>query len=417
MIRFRVRIPGPPGGRRSRRVATLAAMAVILCNGPGAPEASADAGAAERGVRDRGAQDRRTTLPAPDSVFRGRVVEAGSDRPVFSATVLLMDASGSRRAGGFTSSDGTFRLSVPGQPGDEVRVERLGYVTLVHALDGNVASVRQVVELRMERRPVEFSAIEVTAEARCDMAPSDAGRTYALWEATRIALQAAELTESEALARYRTRVWQHRENDDGTQVQGRTTSVQVTVGHPFGTLSPSVLAEQGYVRETDGGHRLVHGPDAGVLLSDAFASSHCFRVVESTGAEGEESDETWVGLAFEPAPDPASIVRIGGTLWLDSASGELRVVDFRFMWFEPRRRVWATWGADSGGTIRYRALDDGRWVVEAWSLRALSALATSGHWFDVAGDRRALPGALSAGLWYDVAGGRLLEVLDGEPPQ
>jgi hypothetical protein len=54
--------------------------------------------------------------PAPDSVFLGRVVEAGSGRPVPAATVLLLDADGNRRAGAFTAGDGTFRLSAAPAP-------------------------------------------------------------------------------------------------------------------------------------------------------------------------------------------------------------------------------------------------------------------------------------------------------------
>lgn len=358
-------------------------------------------------------------LPAADSVLQVRLVEVGSGRPVSAATVLLLDAAGNRRAGGFTTAEGIHRFSVRANPGDELRVERLGYTPLTRALPGDGASVPQMVELRMEPRPVEFSAIEARGEARCVMDPADAGRTYALWEATRIALQAAELTESEALARYRTRVWQNRQNRDVTQIEGHTASVQVTEGRPFQTLPPEVLAREGYVQETARGERIVQGPDARVLLSDAFASSHCFRVVEGMGEEEEEeaAGEIWVGLAFEPSPEAADIVRIGGTLWLDEASGELRLLRFQFMWYEPRRRAWTPWGADSGGTIRYRALEDGRWVVEAWSLRALSGMGTSGLFYDLGGGRRGLSGASASGFWYDAAGGRLLEVLDQGSPR
>ncbi len=359
-------------------------------------------------------------LPSADSVLQVRLLEEGSGRPVSAATILLLDAAGNRRAGGFTAGDGIYRFRVRGNPGDELRVERLGYTPLTHALlTGDGGSVIQVVELRMETRPVAFPAIEARGEAQCVMDPADAGRTHALWDATRIALQAAELTETESLARYRTRVWQNRQNRDVTRIEGHTASVQITEGRPFQTLPPEVLAREGYVQETEQGERIVQGPDARVLLSDAFASSHCFRVVEGMGEEEEEeaAGETWVGLAFEPAPEPSDIVRIGGTLWLDEASGELRLLRFHFLWYEPRRRAWAPWGADSGGTIRYRVLEDGRWVVEAWSLRALSGMGTSGLFYDLGGNRRTLPDSSVSGFWYDAAGGRLLEVLDERSPR
>jgi hypothetical protein len=252
-----------------------------------------------------------------------------------------------------------------------------------------------VFEVRLEPRPFESSTIEVTAESQCAMDPSEAGRTCELWEATRIALQAAERSESESLVRRRTRTWQYRENQDATAVEGRTVSDQVTVGRPFETLTPAELAEHGHMHETDAGERIVNGPDPRVLLSDEFAGSHCFRIKGPIDAHDVTEATRWIGLAFEPAPDPAGIVRIGGTLWLDHASGELRSLEFQYLFCQPRARAWVPWGADSGGTIRFRALDDGRWVVDSWSLRALSGIGRSG-------------------VWYDVAGGRLLEVLDGD---
>jgi hypothetical protein len=252
-----------------------------------------------------------------------------------------------------------------------------------------------VFEVRLEPRPFESSTIEVTAESQCAMDPSEAGRTCELWEATRIALQAAERSESESLVRRRTRTWQYRENQDATAVEGRTVSDQVTVGRPFETLTPAELAEHGHMHETDAGERIVNGPDPRVLLSDEFAGSHCFRIKGPIDAHDVTEATRWIGLAFEPAPDPAGIVRIGGTLWLDQASGELRSLEFQYLFCQPRARAWVPWGADSGGTIRFRALDDGRWVVDSWSLRALSGIGRSG-------------------VWYDVAGGRLLEVLDGD---
>jgi hypothetical protein len=381
------------------RTGTLLAAAALLSALPGAVDAGLVPSGAAAGGTDGSpfpihAAAVIAAAPAPDSVLLGRVVEAGSNRPIPAATVLLLDAEGNRRAGGFTRADGTFSLSVVPAQGNVLRVERLGYLTLDQPVGMDTPRAPGVVELRMEPRPFEFTSFEVTAESRCAMDPSVAGQTYDLWEATRVALQAAELTESEALARHRTRTWQYRENQDATAVEGRTWSDQVTVGRPFETLPPAALARQGYVQETDGVERIVHGPDARVLLSDDFAGSHCFRVEAPAPAPDDTLDETWIGLAFEPSPEPASVVRIGGTLWLDQASGELRRLEFRYLWYQPRAGAWVPWGADSGGTIQFRALDDGRWVVDAWSLRVLSGVGR-------------------AGVWYDVAGGRLLQVLEG----
>jgi hypothetical protein len=60
---------------------------------------------------------------------------------------------------------------------------------------------------------------------------------------------------------------------------------------------------------------LMFGPDADVLLDDAFASGYCFRV-----AAPSRSRPTQIGLAFAPPDRRPGRVDIDGTLWLEAIS-------------------------------------------------------------------------------------------------
>jgi hypothetical protein len=340
-----------------------------------------------------------------DPVVWGRVVEAGSGRPVASATVYVQGPDGERRAGTFTNADGTFRLD-RGLGADAVlHVERLGYEPLSRPLPAPDTLPPGGLELALVPRPIALSAVEVTGRSLCAISPDDAGQIHDLWEVGRIALRAADLSASEAMVLHRTRTWQQLESQDGTRVEDRRASEQTGAGPPFETLPPPVLARQGYVEVDAEGARIVRGPDAQVLLSDEFARDHCFQVVRAPPASTEEGGSPHsgeLGLAFTPAPEDHMAmderVRIGGTLWIDGTSGELLRVDFQFLRFHPERLMWVPWAGDSGGTVHYRALADGRWVVEAWTIRLLRGLALSD-------------------VWYEVAGGELLEVLgDGVIP-
>ena len=61
-----------------------------------------------------------------------------------------------------------------------------------------------------------------------------------------------------------------------------------------GVLLAEDLLESGFIRRVDDGGFDYFGPDASVLLSDAFLDTHCFRLVAR-----EDLPEA-VGLAFDP---------------------------------------------------------------------------------------------------------------------
>jgi hypothetical protein len=99
-------------------------------------------------------------------------------------------------------------------------------------------------------------------------------------------------------------------------------------------------------------------PDLDVLLSAYFTEDHCFRI-----AHGVSSDSSLVGLDFQPAARPRH-VEISGTLWLDTASKELRSLRFAYVNLP---------GLDddtlAGGHVDFTRLATGGWILPSWDIR------------------------------------------------
>lgn len=330
------------------------------------------------------------------STFQGVVLDASSREPIASATVRLLDSAGERRAGAFTDQEGHFSLSVLPRVGDVLHVERLGFAPSVHPFEADVEAGAVRLEVRLESRPLTLSAIEVRG-SRCESVPGDDGQTHELWEAARTGLRAAELSETEGLVLYRARNWEREESGARDVLEVVSDEESFVSGQPFRTLTAQALAREGYVVDTGEGERIAYGPGAKVLLSEEFIATHCFRVYPPESNDIQAAEEGWVGLAFEPAPEPTDAVRLDGVLWLDPATGELRSIEFEYRQWIPRREAWAPWLHNSGGQIDYRVLKDGRWVIDQWFIRVLTRLGANG------------------GV-YAVAGGNLLEVMPADGP-
>jgi hypothetical protein len=114
------------------------------------------------------------------------------------------------------------------------------------------------------------------------------------------------------------------------------------------------------VRE-DGDSLSFYGPDARALLSDEFLDTHCLYV------DWDRSEGQMVALAFQPVRRRRA-VDIRGTLLLDRRTGELREVDYQYtaQGMDEER-------SPAGGTVEFRKLASGAWVVSHWRIRTTRA--------------------------------------------
>jgi hypothetical protein len=106
-----------------------------------------------------------------------------------------------------------------------------------------------------------------------------------------------------------------------------------------------------------------------MFFSPAFANDHCFRVTRDAKRAG------LIGLAFEPTPDRKRTPEIGGTLWVDQTSSQLRRLEFQFV------NVPSEQGEMAGGDLEFVRMRDGTWAISQWNIRmpAFTSVVLPGH--------------------------------------
>jgi len=298
---------------------------------------------------------------AAAQVVRGVVVEAGSGRGLPGVVVVLLDSAGKRLAGVLVGDDGKYaiRAMTPGRYA--VRAERIGY--RADAPTPVTLGAGQTVDLRLETQPIPvvLGVVRVTGKSACVASAADGSEVSAVWDETRKALFATDLTQRQELFSARvSRFERTLDARSGKVTHYQTNEANAVTRNPFVSENAAALSAKGYVRPS-GADVIYYAPDAAVLLSDEFLADHCFRL-----REGEGKRAGLIGLAFEPVkgrdkPD------IGGTLWIDQKSAELRDLDFVYRQLNDLPRT--SKSDDFGGHIEFRRMPTGAWIVERWMIR------------------------------------------------
>lgn len=299
--------------------------------------------------------------PGSAQTITGVVREASTGRPVVGALVRLLDTMGAPRGTAFlTASDGRYglRADAPGQY--YLTVERIGYATarLGPVEVGDEGSV--VRDLTLLERALELEGLTVEAEERdCDLSDGDGSVVQATWSQVQTALAAATWTKRQGLLDFRLRSWERRRKPGGLAVLDEVPRTsRSAAGNSVRSLPAEELAAGGYVRAAADGTIEYYAPDAEAILSDSFLARHCFTL-RKDAASGE-----LVGLAFEPLPDQDT-TDISGVIWVHQGSSRLDRVEFRYTGLK------LDVGTEyAGGVVRYVELQDGRWIVSDWHIRA-----------------------------------------------
>jgi hypothetical protein len=290
-------------------------------------------------------------------VVTGVLAEADG-RPVEQVLVALVDSAGHQRAAALTDGAGAFTIRAPAAGRYSLRAERIGYATVNSAAfvlrDGETRTQR----LTASGRAVMLQALRVTAAGRrCSGRAAGSAETATLWEEARKALNATAYAERAGIVRYDVLRWT-RDTDarSGRVLHDERRTITSTAERPFVSAPAEELSRRGYVRRVEGDSTTYWGPDAEVMLSDAFLNDHCFRV--ATGP-----DAALVGLAFEPVRG-RPVADLAGTLWLDRRTAELRRVDYRYVGGPPESRE-----PRVGGSVEYARAPGGAWIVRRWAIR------------------------------------------------
>lgn len=300
-------------------------------------------------------------------VVHGTVSSAVGAGRVPGAVVLLLDSSLTPQARALTSDSGTFSIGTGARGRFHIKVMRIGF----HPTESRVFDLGRdtTVDLALTDIPVVLPAVRTRDRNDCRLHPdtSAAGAlTFALWDQARTALMAASITLEQQDYRFakllHLRVYdvkQHAVRD----IALRETETRGTA--PWTSLPAERLRDHGYITADDSGTTFF-GPDVDVLLSPYFTEEHCFRLTSRPPPAAG-----FIGLDFEPAGRPRH-VEIRGTLWLDSASTELRSLSFSFV-----NLPFSAPDTVLGGHIEFVRLTQGAWIIPSWSIRTPTAVRSA----------------------------------------
>jgi hypothetical protein len=301
-------------------------------------------------------------VPAPvqGQVVTGHVVDALDGTPLRGAFVRLIDAAGRQRVATVTDSAGAFALRPPATGHYRVAADQIGFGTAISDLLLLEPDATQQISLPMEARA--FALAPVTAEARslCGARPDRGGDTQRLWDEARKALDVAAWADASAALLFELTTYRRSLDREGRPVGPLPDDTAVGIAQrPFETRPADDLVNKGFIQPVGDGSFMFYAPDAQVLLSDAFLSTHCFRVERAR----IERHRGMVGLAFEPL-GRRTVSDIEGVLWLDAATGVLRTLEYIY-----HRVPWGQPNGSAHGRVDFRRLADGAWIIERWSIR------------------------------------------------
>lgn len=298
--------------------------------------------------------------PSEAQALRLRVATDSASAPTRSAVVEVLDNSGAVTVRGVLSSSTwrVFTLPVEGQY--RVRLRRVGFEPLVAPAPFVRGRDTVDVALTLPTRRVTLSTITVRGRPACARDALRDQSVTALWTEIGTALTTTVLDRSDSARTLEARAFRRRLDSRFSVQDERVGLPRLSAGaRPYYALTAEEL-EGGYVRQK-GTETTYYAPDEAVLLSDRFTAEHCFEVTR-----GEGPTEGLLGLRFTP-PAQRDVNDIAGTLWVDSASTELRFLDF---WYVSDAYPSAAPGEGrAGGQVLFGRAPDGAWIVSAWRLR------------------------------------------------
>jgi hypothetical protein len=248
-----------------------------------------------------------------------------------------------------------------------LRVVRMGFRPLELALEDHAFPL----ELRMRAIPTLLDAVRVTGDARCPRRP-DRDMAFALREQARAGLLSTVVARETRPGRF-VRLSFERDMTSRGQIERQVVKIDsaARTGTWKAAMSARDFVRNGFFLES-GDDLVYYGPDADVLLDDAFASAYCFHLRNRNPNRPNQ-----VGLAFVPASRRNTRVDVDGTLWIDTAQRKL--VDIEFRYLGPGSAFDA---AGAGGHVVFWEMKNGVTFVSRWGLRIPSFAAETTYSHD-----------------------------------
>ena len=300
--------------------------------------------------------------PAAAQRVEGRVVSAADSVGVATALVQLLDAAGARVAQAGTAAGGTFGLNAPAPGRYTVAVLRIGQRPWRSApLDLEAGAVRRVV-FAVPDAPITLAAIPIEASSACRTSPAEGSLIGALLAEADKALTLTRLAMESGAGAYLVERYERTQTESFATMDSVGT-IDDLGAWPIKSAPPESLAVHGFVREDaptadrQHGGSTYFGPDASVLFSPWFLSTHCFGV-----AGGLETDSDAVVVTFRPAG--LRRADIAGRLIIARRTLELRRLEWRYV-----RLGWWVGREGAGGAMVLARLPSGAYLPSSWWMR------------------------------------------------
>lgn len=293
-------------------------------------------------------------------LVRGAVTEETTRVPLAGTLVTLTTRDGDTRTV-LTDDRGRFAIRAPEAGEYTLELKRIGVRRTVTSPFALASGETREMDVALAGVPQNLSELRITEAARCAARPSDGEEMAAIWEDARAALMATRLTRHDA--RFIAKIVRFRRMLDPSSMNVQSEDRQEQTGvtlTPFKSAATGDLSRRGYV-VGDSNVMEYRGPDADVLLSDAFISEHCFGTVQGT-----RKYPSLVGLSFQPV-EGRSVPDIAGVLWLDRATHELRRLEFTYTRLP--HKIKSDQLSRLGGEVDYKRMPTGAWIVERWAIR------------------------------------------------
>ena len=295
------------------------------------------------------------STPVAAQQLRGTVRDSASRAPIPSAVLIVFDSSGKTLERNITNDRGEYSLPLPAEA-RRVQVLRIGFRPQTNRVPAVVDGVARL-DVVMLAIPTLLETVAIVEQPNCPRR-ADGPVAFALWEQAKAALLATVVSR-EANPPKIVRLQFVQRFDRKDSLVGQIVRIDSTsTSRPFiATRSAEEFVERGFAFDSA---RVLwfNGPDAEVMLDDAFARGYCFSI-----AAADTTRRKQVGLAFAPAKRKRGRVDIEGSVWIDSASRALSDVVFRYVGGDVAEYI------RPGGRISFRTMENGTVMIDRWFLR------------------------------------------------
>jgi hypothetical protein len=281
-----------------------------------------------------------------------------TEQPIAAGFVVLLDDNLTEHGRTLTDAQGRFQLDAPGPGTYRLQSAVIGIRSTITPAFTIQAGQDIEIQFSVQALFVTLPTVVIEDERTCEGPPEAGMAAGTLWEEARKALRLVTWTEQQEMLLYEVVLYE-RDLDPNTLeiLKGRRSTYSEYQPRGFFATRDSV-STVGYVQQGDDGGLIFSGPDAEVLLSEDFASQHCFGVVQGRGEQ-----VGYVGLSFTPTLD-RRLPDIAGVLWLDRETAELRFLEYRYT------NVPTVLQSEKiGGRVEFEALPHGLWIVRRWWIR------------------------------------------------